>query len=192
MLKEYLSTLANAFRSVLGTTDKINAQNFASKVNEVYEKGKAEGGDNDFFNMRTNNGKNFAYLFCACNHMVTTPILDTSNGTRFDYMFNACSSLITIPLLNISNTSFDITSSLTNIFNNCPKLENITFEGTIPKSISFNACSKLTKLTLDNIITALKDYSGTGTTMTLTLHADAKAKLIETDIATITQKGWTV
>ena len=40
MLKEYLSTLANAFRSKLGITDKINAQNFPEKVNEVYDKGK--------------------------------------------------------------------------------------------------------------------------------------------------------
>lgn len=40
MLKEYLSTLANAFRSKLGITDKINAQNFSDKVNEVYDKGK--------------------------------------------------------------------------------------------------------------------------------------------------------
>jgi hypothetical protein len=44
MLKEYLGTLANAFRTALGTTDKINAQDFANKVGVVYEKGKAEGG----------------------------------------------------------------------------------------------------------------------------------------------------
>lgn len=40
MLKEYLSTLADAFRSKLGITGKINAQNFPDKVNEVYDKGK--------------------------------------------------------------------------------------------------------------------------------------------------------
>ena len=38
----------------------------------------------------------------------------------------------------------------------------------------------------------LKNYNGTGTTNTLTLHADAKSKLTETDIANITQKGWTI
>lgn len=43
MLKEYLSTLANKFRSVLGTTEKINAQDFPDKVTEVYEKGYIKG-----------------------------------------------------------------------------------------------------------------------------------------------------
>ena len=35
MLKEYLSTLANKFRSILGTTEPINAQDFPEKVTEV-------------------------------------------------------------------------------------------------------------------------------------------------------------
>ncbi len=40
MLKEYLSTLASKFREKLGTTEKINAQDFADKIDEVYEAGK--------------------------------------------------------------------------------------------------------------------------------------------------------
>jgi hypothetical protein len=43
-----------------------------------------------------------------------------------------------------------------------------------------------------SIINALKDYSGTSETRTLTLHAWAKARLSESDIATATQKGWTI
>lgn len=43
MLKEYLSTLANKFKSVLETSDKINAQNFVDKIQEVYSKGYTEG-----------------------------------------------------------------------------------------------------------------------------------------------------
>lgn len=43
MLKEYLSTIANAIRSRLGTTGKINAQNFYNKINDVYEKGETDG-----------------------------------------------------------------------------------------------------------------------------------------------------
>ncbi len=43
-----------------------------------------------------------------------------------------------------------------------------------------------------SVINALKDYSGTTTTRTLTLHADSKSKLSESDIAIATQKGWTV
>lgn len=44
MLKEFLTNIANAFRSALGTTETINAQDFADKVNEVFEAGKAQGG----------------------------------------------------------------------------------------------------------------------------------------------------
>lgn len=44
MLREYLSSIANALRSKLETADKkigkINAQSFPDKINEVYEKGK--------------------------------------------------------------------------------------------------------------------------------------------------------
>lgn len=43
MLKEYLSTLANAFREVLGTTKKINAQNFESEIYSVFAKGHQTG-----------------------------------------------------------------------------------------------------------------------------------------------------
>ncbi len=40
MLKEYLTNIANAIRSKLGTEDKLNAQDFADKINEVYDKGR--------------------------------------------------------------------------------------------------------------------------------------------------------
>lgn len=43
MLKEFLSRIADAFRAKLGTTDKINAQNFPAKVAEVYDAGYAKG-----------------------------------------------------------------------------------------------------------------------------------------------------
>lgn len=174
----------------MSIADKLTL--IAENEQKVYEAGK-EAGKNDWINFRTNNGTRFSYFYCAASHMVEAPILDTSKGTRFDYMFNSCLSLKTIPLLNLTNTDMDTGApSLNNIFNACSKLENITFEGTIPRTISFNTCSKLTKESLDSIITALKDYSGTTTTATLTLHATAKAKLTETDIATITQKGWSL
>lgn len=39
MLKEYLTSIANAIRSKLGSNAKINAQNFAVKIDEVYDAG---------------------------------------------------------------------------------------------------------------------------------------------------------
>ena len=43
MLKEYLSNLANQFRRILGTTEPINAQDFADKINKVKIYGWNEG-----------------------------------------------------------------------------------------------------------------------------------------------------
>ena len=40
MLKEYLGDIANAIRSKIRTEDKINAQDFSAKIEEVYEAGK--------------------------------------------------------------------------------------------------------------------------------------------------------
>lgn len=42
-LFEFLTQLANIIRSILGISDKINAQDFPEKINEVYEKGVADG-----------------------------------------------------------------------------------------------------------------------------------------------------
>lgn len=68
MLKEYLSAIADAIRSKLGTTAKINAQSFADKVNEVYEKGAIDGvkaKDDAMWKELLNNGntKSYAYYF---------------------------------------------------------------------------------------------------------------------------------
>jgi hypothetical protein len=73
-------------------------------------------------------------------------------------------------------------------------LTNVSFvEGSvIGQNISFQYCDKLTKDSLLNIINVLKDYSGTTTTRTLTLHANAKAILTDSEKAIATQKGWTI
>lgn len=75
-------------------------------------------------------------------------------------------------------------------FSNCLALENITIAGKIGVSVGFDQSSKLTYESLTSIINALKILDST--TATLTLHEDAKARLSESDIATITQKGWTL
>ena len=43
MLREYLSRIANAIRTALGTTEVINAQDFPNKVQEVYDAGYTAG-----------------------------------------------------------------------------------------------------------------------------------------------------
>jgi hypothetical protein len=43
MLKEYLSTIANRFRIILGTTEPINAQDFEGAIADVFSKGHSTG-----------------------------------------------------------------------------------------------------------------------------------------------------
>lgn len=71
-------------------------------------------------------------------------------------------------------------------------LKNIVIEGTMGANVNFQHSNGLTYESLMSIINALKDYSGTAETRTLTLHNTAKARLSESDIATATQKGWTI
>ena len=63
MLREYLSNIAGAIRSKLGTSDKVNAQDFADKVNEVYDKGRNDEYD-DFWDDFQKNGNAHDYM-CA-------------------------------------------------------------------------------------------------------------------------------
>jgi hypothetical protein len=103
-------------------------------------------------------------------------------------MFQASTQLHTIDKL-IVNEGVVYSNS---IFSSCTALANITFEGVIGNNISFIDCKALTHESLMSIINALKDFSGTTTTKTLTLHADSKALLTDTEKAIATQKGWTI
>ena len=60
LLKEYLTNIANAIRSKLGTSDKVNAQDFADKVSEVYDKGRNDEWS-DFWDIFQDYGKRDVY-----------------------------------------------------------------------------------------------------------------------------------
>lgn len=66
MLREYLKSIADAIRTKLGSTDTINAQNFPSKVNEVYDKGRTDEWS-DFWDAFQDYGKrtNYYYAFTS-------------------------------------------------------------------------------------------------------------------------------
>ena len=115
------------------------------------------------------------------------PAMTALNGA-----WQGCRSLETIEIIRCTeNSNWSAT------FSDCPKLKDVTFEGVIGENIYFGDCSLLSRETLltnggDGVFGKLKDYSGTGTTHTITLHADTKAMLTDAEKAIATQKGWTI
>lgn len=105
------------------------------------------------------------------------------------YTYAWCPNLHTIAVMRCKKEG-----GYTSPFGNSPELKNITIEGVIGKNFTMVHCPLLTIESLRSIISALYDFVGNGetTTQTLTLHADAKARLTEADIKTITDKGWTL
>lgn len=132
------------------------------------------------------NSANSMFYYSRISKIIV--VLDLRLATSIAQTFYSCSLLKTISLLKVSET----TMFGNNTFGNCPALENITIEGVIAQSTGFPHSSNLTHDSLMSIIGALKDFSGTGEKRTLTLHADAKARLTDAEKAIATQKGWTL
>lgn len=84
MLKEYLSKIADAIRSVLGTTDPINAQDFPDKIEEVYETGRQEMASELSVEKNTVTGTGSVYLadILKTPHMVEVQL---SSDTLTDF-----------------------------------------------------------------------------------------------------------
>lgn len=116
--------------------------------------------------------------------------VDLTSLTNATYVFYAAKSLVTIEKLifaetNVfSNTWFQQSANITNIN---------AVEGTIASN-GFNVsyCPKLTHDSLMRIINVLKDYSGSGTTYTITFGSDNIAKLTEEEILIANRKGWDI
>lgn len=100
--------------------------------------------------------------------------------------YNNCRKLHTIEAMRVLETTKFETP-----FTNCRELQNLTIEGTIGQN-SFNVspCTKLTHDSLMSIINALKDYSGSGTTWTVTLGRANIAKLTDEEQFIAYAKGW--
>ena len=137
--------------------------------------------------------------------------LDFSKATTFNYAFQNAriSKLGTIDFKSYSGGTANMfyTTTLTTIenmilyenkalssstFTNCKNLANLTISGVIAFNFTVSACTKLTHDSLMSIINHLKDYSGTGTTHTLTLGTTNLAKLTDEEKAIATEKGWTL
>ena len=116
--------------------------------------------------------------------------VDVTSLTNATYVFYAARSLVTIEKLIFAETNVFSNTW----FQNSPKITNINaIEGTIASN-GFNVsyCPELTHDSLMRIINVLKDYSGSGTTYTITFGSANIAKLTEAEIAIANNKGWDI
>lgn len=78
-------------------------------------------------------------------------------------------------------------------FQHATGLINMTVTGVIgTNNFNVSYCTKLTHDSLMSIINCLKDYSGSGTTYTVTLGTTNLAKLTNEEKAIATERGWTL
>ncbi len=155
-----------------------------------------------------------AYYMCYVNSQITTfPYADFSNCTDVTRFFAQCPNLEYLPEIDLSSAK-----ECHQCFRNSPKLKRIEklivsettgagtpidfytdyglehciFEGVLGISVNLGWSGKLDYESLMSLINALKDYSDSGTTKTLTLGSTLLAKLTDEEKAIATQKGWTL
>ena len=117
--------------------------------------------------------------------------INTTGSNLLSYTFYNCKKLTTIDKLILkADGSQNIGGNQT--FQGCGLLENLVVEGAIGSSINFQWANKLSHDSLMSIINHLKDFTGTATTMTLTLGTTNLAKLTDAEKAIATHKGWTL
>ena len=136
-----------------------------------------------------------AYYGIGCLFSKHFGVLDFSKCTNMNNLFyghNSAPSGYSVEtideLISSETTKFHATA-----FQNAINLTNMSVSGVIANNgFDVSYCPKLTHDSLMSIINALKDYSGTGTTHTVTFGTTNTAKLTDTEKAIATQKGWTL
>lgn len=126
------------------------------------------------------------YTFDGCRALEELEDIGIQAG-YYNGTWRRCNALHTIALVR-----FQEDTKIANAFQYCNALENLTIEGTIGQDGLNVSWSPLTHASLMSILDALKDYSGTGTTHTVTLGAINLAKLTDTEKQLATEKGWTL
>ena len=109
--------------------------------------------DDSFFNIRTNNGTNYGYLFYYCK--ATTLDLssfNTSNVTDMRNMFYQCYSLTTLDLSNFDTSNVDYMNAM---FSTCKALTTLDLSNFDTSNVTnttsmFSSCNSLHTLRLDN------------------------------------------
>ena len=135
--------------------------------------------------------KNLSHLFN--NAYVKNITVDASNAEDMSQAFSGGDGGA---IYSITLTVSERCTQFYNAFHYQTQLTDLMFtEGSvIAASISFDRCRALNRDSVKSILRALKDFTGTGkeNTCTVKFHVDVVNQLTEEDIATITQKGWTL
>lgn len=150
---------------------------------------KVESAYFDFSNHMINTGSGYAFYntFGGCSSLEEIEDVGLQTG-NYNLTFHSCNKLHTIAILRVAETD-----TFTGVFTNCYALENVTIEGVIGQNgFNVSPCTKLTHTSLMSIINSLKDYSGAGTTKTVTLGSTNLAKLTDEEKAIAVNKGWTL
>ncbi len=131
----------------------------------------------------------------ACNLFSVLSTIDVSKATNLQYAFYGGyqynKNLARIERLICSAT----TTFHSSTFNLQSNLEYVGFEGVIAKNgLNLLACTKITRESLLMLIDCLKDYSEdtSGTQWVVTLGDGNLDKLTNEEIASATEKGWTL
>lgn len=167
-LRTYLTGIADAIREKKGTTDPINAQDFASEIASISTGGGGENplrtlidgkrtyggyylchsyqGDNvDFLNgIDFSATTDMSYMFYNCSNLISISQLNTSNVKNMMYMFTDCTKLTTIPQLDTSKVT-----EMKYMFYNCvslPSIPQLDTSKATSISFAFSGCYKLTNI----------------------------------------------
>jgi hypothetical protein len=130
------------------------------------------------------NASNF-FSYSLVTHV---PELNFSKATTIQGMFSYADNLVTIDKL-----TFPENCTVTNAFQNCTSLKNISIGGKIGKSIDFH-WSRLTRASVESIVTALSD-TASGQTVTFNnawIEQMDDGSWWGGQYAKATAKGWSV
>ncbi len=170
------TTLAMFFNSTLDDDDNIAVKNIT-----VNCPNKIDAMNSVFFCNRNYNDNVLEKV---------TLNVDTSACTTIRLAFRGCRALKTIDGTPLDLTKCTASNSTENAFQYCYALKDVAFvKETIQVSTSFVNSSLLSDKSIESIISGLADLTD-GTAQTLTLHADVKAKLSDTQKTQISNKNW--
>ena len=126
--------------------------------------------------------------FQGCSNLTKIGTIDMSSSTQNFRLFFNCAALREVGRCIVSEaTTYQQT------FYNTASLVTINFEGVIANNgLDFSLSGKLSHDSLMSIINCLKNYTGSGTTHSVTLGTTNLAKLTDAEKAIATQKGWTL